>query len=202
MSSLGQTRVRNDRFDRSLGYERGRGVAVFALWQLVKAVFFRPAFPWPSRLRVALLRAFGAEVGRGVYIKPQVNIHLPWKLRLGDHAWLGEEAFILNFEPISIGAHACVSQRAFLCGGNHDYRDEGMRYRNAPIVVGDGAWIGAQAFVGPGVEVGVDAVITAGSVLLQKAEPGRVYAGNPAVAKAWRWKAERPSGGREPGGPA
>jgi putative colanic acid biosynthesis acetyltransferase WcaF len=183
-----KTKLRNDLFDNRAGFVRGRSVGVFALWQLVKWFFFRTVFPWPSILKVFLLRVFGATIGGGVCIKPQVNIHLPWKLVVGDHAWIGEEVFILNFEPIKIGAHACISQRAFLCGGNHDYRDPAMCYRNAPIIVEAGAWVGAQVFVAPGVTVGKEAVISAGSVLLKNAEAGRIYAGNPAEPKGWRWK--------------
>lgn len=179
--------IRNDLFDGSLGYERGRSFVVFAVWQLVKWAFFRTVFPWPSALKVGLLRLFGANIGQGVVIKPQINIHMPWKLTVGDFAWLGEEVFILNFEPICIGSHACISQRAFLCAGNHDYRDVSMRYRNSPITIEEGAWIGSQVFVAPGVTVGREAVISAGSVLLKPAEPQRIYAGNPAVATGWRW---------------
>lgn len=182
-----RTQVRNDLFDRHSGFNRGRSAWVMALWQLVKWAFFRTTLPWPSSVKILLLRAFGAKVGKGVNLKPQVNIHLPWKLELADHVWIGEEAYILNFELVRVGAHACISQRAMLCGGNHDFRDPSMRYRNAPITVEDGAWIGAQVFVGPGVIIGKEAVISAGSVLLKDAEPGRIYAGNPAQAKGWRW---------------
>ncbi|HTJ78206.1 MAG TPA: WcaF family extracellular polysaccharide biosynthesis acetyltransferase [Rariglobus sp.] len=185
------TRVRNDLFDASQGFDRGRPVWVFALWQLIKWMFFRTIFPWPSALKVWLLRVFGAEVGAGVCIKPQVNIHLPWKLELGDHAWIGEEAFILNFEPVKIGAHACISQRAFLCGGNHDFRDPAMCYRNAPIVIGAGAWIGAQVFVASGVTIGDEAVVTAGSVVTQNMPAGMICGGNPCVPIKARWPADR-----------
>lgn len=168
-------RVRNDLFDSHRGYERGRGWLVFAMWQLCKWLFFRTIFPWPSWVKVVWLRGFGARVGEGVYLKPQVNIHLPWKLKIGAHAWIGEEVFLLNLEPIEIGAHACVSQRAFLCTGNHDYRDPAMSYRNAPIWIGAGAWIGAQTFVGPGVRVGEEAVVPAGSVVTRDVPGGVVW---------------------------
>lgn len=180
-------RVRNDLFDARLGFERGRPVVVFALWQVVKWAFFKTTFPWPSGLKVWALRAFGARVGVGVCIKPRVNIHLPWKLEIGDHAWIGEEAFILNFEPVVIGAHACVSQRAFLCGGNHDYRDPAMKYRNGPIVIGAGAWVGAQGFVAPGVRIGDEAVVTACSVVLRDLPAGMICSGNPCVPVKARW---------------
>ena len=187
MASLSR-RVRNDIFEATVGFNRGRSILVMALWQLVKWAFFKTVLPWPSGVKARLLRAFGARVGRGVCIKPQVNIHLPWKLEVGDYAWIGEEAFILNFEPIKIGAHACVSQRAFLCGGNHDYRDSAMSYRNRPITVGDGAWVGAQVFVAPGVTVGAEAVATAGSVVLNDLPAGMICSGNPCVPVKARWR--------------
>ena len=184
------TKVRNDLFDPSQGLDRGRSKMIEAAWYLVKCLFFLSPFPWPIRWRVILLRAFGATVGVGVYVKPRVNIHFPWKLRMGDHAWIGEEAFILNFEPVAIGAHACISQRAFLCTGNHDFRDPAMSYRNQPIVISDGVWIGAQCFVGPGVTIETDAVVTAGSVVLSNLPAGMICSGNPCAARTPRWRHE------------
>jgi putative colanic acid biosynthesis acetyltransferase WcaF len=186
--TLNTMRVRNDLFDPKRNFSRGRPFLVFALWQVTKWMFFRTVFPWPSRVKLFWLRVFGAKVGLGAYMKPQVNVHFPWKLEIGDFAWIGEEVFILNFEPIRIGSHACISQRAFLCAGNHDFRDPGMSYRNRPVVVEDGAWVGAQVFVGPGVTVGAEAVISAGSVLLKDAEAGLVYSGNPAKPTGPRWR--------------
>ena len=182
------TKIRNDCFDSRCGYSRSRSIGVFFVWQIVKCLFFKTVFPWPSAVKALLLKAFGAKIGRGVCIKPQVNVHLPWKLEVGDHAWIGEEAFILNFEAVRIGAHACISQRAFLCGGNHDFRDPAMSYRNGPITVCDGAWVGAQAFVAPGVTIGIDAVATAASVVLRDLPAGMVCSGNPCVPIKPRWR--------------
>ena len=167
-----------------------------ALWYLVKVIFFLSALPWPSGLKRGLLCAFGATVGRGVYIKPRVNVHFPWKLRVGDNVWIGEEANIINFEPVDIGPHVCISQRAFLCCGNHDYRHPAMPYRNAPITVSDGAWVGAQVFVAPGVTIGVDAVATAGSVVTKDLPAGMVCTGNPCVAVKRRWRDEQANDGK------
>lgn len=173
------TIVRNDLFDRTRGLDRGRPLAVEALWHLCKCCLFLTALPVPSRLKCFVLRRFGAHIGKGVVIKPQVKILFPWKLTVGDFAWIGEEAFILNFEPVTIGAHCCISQRVFLCGGNHDYRQVDMPYRNGPIAVQDGAWVGAQVFVAPGVTIGSEAVITAAAVVTRD-QPGKmVCGGNP-----------------------
>lgn len=179
--------VRLDRFDASVGMVRGRSRSVEAAWYVVKVLFFLTAVPWPSRLKVALLRRFGAEVGDGVLIRPRVNIHMPWKLCLGDHCWIGEDVWILNLEPVVVGSHCTISQRAFLCTGNHDYRSTDMRYRNDPITVGDGAWIGAQVFVAPGVEIGAEAVVQAGSVVARSVGPAQVFSSQPGSSIRPRW---------------
>jgi putative colanic acid biosynthesis acetyltransferase WcaF len=120
--------------------------------------------------------------------KPRVNIYLPWRLEIGSHCWIGEEVFILNYAGVRIGSHACISQRAFLCTGNHDYRDPEFAFRGGPISVGDGVWIGAAVFLAPGVSVGDEAVVGAGSVVLKDLPPGMICSGNPAEPKSARWK--------------
>jgi putative colanic acid biosynthesis acetyltransferase WcaF len=149
-------------------------------------VFLSP-LPFPSQLKCSLLRIFGARVGQGVVIKPRVNVHFPWKLEIGNHAWIGEEVFILNFEPVVIGAHCCISQRAFLCTGNHDYRQPDMPYRNRAITVGDGAWVGAQVFVAPGVTIGREAAISAGSIVNRNLPARMICSGNPCAPVKARW---------------
>jgi putative colanic acid biosynthesis acetyltransferase WcaF len=181
------TKVRNDLFEAGKGLDRGRSKPVEALWYLLKCLFLISPLPWPSGFKCALLRLFGASIGAGVVIKPRVNIHFPWKLSIGDYAWIGEEVFILNFEPVTIGAHCCISQRAFLCTGNHDYRQINMPFRNRAIQIEDGAWVGAQVFVAPGVKIGSEAVITAGSVVLRRQPERMVCGGNPCVPVKPRW---------------
>jgi len=182
------TRMRLDLFDAARNLDRGRPAWFEAAWYLVKIVFFLSAMPWPSSLKCNLLRAFGAKIGSRVVIKPRVNVHFPWRFEVGDHSWIGEEVFILNFEPVQIGSHACVSQRAFLCTGNHDFRDEHFSFRSAPIRVRDGAWVGGAVFVGPGVEIGDETVVTAGSVVLKSLPAGMVCGGNPALPHSPRWR--------------
>jgi putative colanic acid biosynthesis acetyltransferase WcaF len=180
--------MRLDQFNPERGLDRGRSKAFEAGWYLVKCAFFLSALPWPQSLKRGLLRAFGAQIGDGVVIKPRVNIHFPWKLEVGEHAWIGEEVFILNFELVRIGAHACISQRAFLCGGNHDYRQADFPYRNGPITVGPGAWVGAQAFLAPCVNLAAEVVISAGSVVTESMPAAMICAGNPARPLKPRWR--------------
>lgn len=175
-------------FDPSAGLDRGAGKFKEMLWYLTKVLFFLTALPYPSRFKVWLLKMFGAKIGKGTVLKPRVNIHFPWKLSIGDHVWIGEETFLLNFEKLTIGSNVCISQRSFLCGGNHDYRNSSMTYRNGPITLKDGCWVGACCFIGPNVTIGEDTVITVGSIIVDDQEGGTVVT-RPAVTKTKRrWK--------------
>lgn len=167
------------KFNSRAGLDRGRSRFVEICWYIIKIIFFLSAIPWPNRIKRIILLVFGAQVGNGVIIKPRVNIHFPWKLSIGNNSWIGEEVFILNFEPISIGDNVCVSQRAFLCGGNHDYKEPTFRYRNGPIVLEDEAWVGAQTFIAPNVIIEKGAVVTAGSIVYQSQPADKVCSGNP-----------------------
>jgi putative colanic acid biosynthesis acetyltransferase WcaF len=182
------TQVRQDTFNPKVGLDRGASKVKELCWILVRAIFFQSALPWPRAMKRGLLRLFGAKVGSGVVIKPRVTIHFPWKLEIGDHSWIGEEVFILNFEPCKIGSHCCISQRAFLCGGNHDFCAPDFKYRNGPITVEDGAWVGAQSFVAPDVVIGTECVVTAGSVVTQPLPEKMICSGNPCQPVKPRWK--------------
>lgn len=175
-------------FNSNYKLERGASRIKEIFWYIIKVFFFLSAFPFPNTFKAKLLRLFGATVGTGLIIKPRVNIHFPWKLVIGDHVWIGEEAFLLNFELLTIGNNVCISQRSFLCGGNHDFRDTAMSYRNGPITLNDGSWVGASCFVGPNVVVGTDSVITAGSVVTSNLEGNGIFRGNPAIRVGTRWK--------------
>jgi len=173
-------RVDLSRFDNST-FDRGASRLKEACWLLVRWLFFAPSWLPANRLRCWLLRRFGAKVGRGVVIKPGVKILFPWRLRIGDFVWIGEDAYLLNLVPITIGSHVCISQRAFLCTGNHDYRSPAFDLAAEAILIEDGGWIGSATWVGPGVTAGTHSVLTAGSVATRDLSPYMVYQGNPAV---------------------
>ena len=150
------------------------------LWGLLSPLF--RCSPRPCRCwRNFLLRIFGAKVGKNVHIDPSVRIFIPWNLKIGDWSSVGFEALLYNLGPLTIGEKVTVSQRAHLCGGSHDYRSATMNLIKAPIVIGDGAWICADAFIGPGVKVGRGAVVGARAVVVKDVGEGAVVAGNPAV---------------------
>jgi putative colanic acid biosynthesis acetyltransferase WcaF len=102
-------------------------------------------------------------------------------LEVGHHAWIGEDVWIDNLDQVTIGAHACVSQGAYFCTGNHDWSDPAFGLITRPIVVEPCAWIGAMAVLCPGVVVGEGGVITAGTVAARAVASREIHYGNPST---------------------
>ena len=151
------------------------------IWYFTNVVFFiNPLNIW-SGSKVAMLRLFGAKVGRGVIIKPGVNIKYPWNLEIGNHVWIGERAWIDNLDNITIGDNVCVSQGAFLLCGNHHYKKPTFDLIVQPIVLEEGVWIGARAIVAPGVLCKSHSILTVNSLAQGVLEPYGIYQGVPAV---------------------
>jgi putative colanic acid biosynthesis acetyltransferase WcaF len=127
-----------------------------------------------------LLRLFGAQVGEGVIVRPSVSVPYPWKLKIGDYAWIGDDAVLYSFGQITIGANAVVSQKCYLCAGTHDYRKPAFDIEAYPIVVEDEAWVAADVFVAPGVTIGRGAVVGSRSSVFGDLPPMMVCVGSPA----------------------
>ncbi|MBM3499212.1 MAG: colanic acid biosynthesis acetyltransferase WcaF [Armatimonadetes bacterium] len=168
------------------GYSTGRGPLTVLLWWLVQDTLFRwsprPAYGW----RRLLLRLFGADIAGGVRIRPTARIEFPWRLRIGAHSTVGDDAWLYTLAPITLGAHCTVSQRAFLCTGSHDPDDPHMTLQVAPITLGDGVWVAAEVFVAPGVEIGAETAVGARSTVLRSLPAGMVCFGSPCEPRRER----------------
>ncbi len=172
-------------FDNSW-YRPGRSTVWQLLWFFIGLPLLRCSFLPFSGFRVRLLRAFGATVGHGVVIKPGVRVKYPWRLTVGNDCWLGEDCWIDNLVAVSLGNDVCVSQGAYLCTGNHDWSDPAFALIAKSIVLNDGAWVGAKAFLAPGVVVGECAVAAAGSVIYKNIADFEIHAGNPGAFVRYR----------------
>lgn len=164
---------------RARKYSRAE-LAGRVLWSFAYPLFrFSPRLLWSWRN--AMLRVFGASIGRQVRIFPTVDIIIPWNLTIGDYATVGDRVILYALGPISIGPRATVSQGAHLCAGTHSYRDPDFPLIKSPIQVGEGAWICADAFIGPDVIVGEYAIVGARGVATRNVDPWTIVAGNPAT---------------------
>jgi putative colanic acid biosynthesis acetyltransferase WcaF len=173
-------RVDLSSFDNSW-YSPGRSFPVRALWMLVSRLFLLTGFPWPSAIKAALLRAFGARVGRRVVLKPHLHVKYPWHLTVGDHSWLGEGVWIDSLGPVRIGSDACLSQGVMVETGNHDWSKPTFDLLVEEVVIEDGAWAAVRSLLLPGARLASHAVLGAGSVLSGDTEPYGIYVGVPAT---------------------
>lgn len=149
-------------------------------WHYTSCLFFKNGlFPFYG-LKVVILRLFGATIGKGVLVKPYVNIKYPWLLVMHDNIWVGEQVWIDNLAKVTIESNVCLSQGCFLLTGNHDYTKTSFDLMVGEIIIQNGAWVGAKSIVCPGVTCGIGSVLTAGSLANKDLEPGWIYQGNPA----------------------
>lgn len=149
------------------------------LWMLIGPLFaVIPRFvQYPKQL---ILRAFGAKVGRNVRIYSGVRIAQPWNLELGDEVTIGEGVRLYNLGRIEVQAGAMISQYAHLCAGTHDYTLNNMPLIKGGIRIGEGCWICAEAFIGPGCTIGPFSIVGARAVVLKSFRAFSIVGGNPA----------------------
>ena len=161
-------------------YNPGNPVKRFLWYFFNVTIMLNPLNPF-SGLKKLVLKMFGAKIGKGVVIKPRVNIKYPWKLRVGNHVWIGEKVWIDNLAEVKIENHVCISQGAMLLCGNHNYKKSSFDLIARSIRLKEGCWIGAYAVVCPGVICKSHSILSVNSVATQSLDAYYIYQGNPAV---------------------
>jgi putative colanic acid biosynthesis acetyltransferase WcaF len=150
-----------------------------ALWEFCWAVFCswtpKPANPW----RLFWLRVFDAKIEGTPFVHQRARIAIPWNLTLHDRACLGDRANAYSLGEIEIGARATVAQEVYLSTGSHDFAQASFPLVVAKISIGEDAFVGARAFVLPGVTIGARAIVGACSVVTHDVPNDAIAAGNP-----------------------
>ena len=161
---------------------RGRPSWFVQLWWIVQATLFRwspqVAFGW----RRWLLRLFGARIGRGVLIRPSVEVTYPWKLTVGNWSWIGDHATLYTLGEITIGDNVVISQHSYICSASHDYTAPAFDIYTRAVKIESEAWLASGVFVSPGVCIGHGAVVGARSLVLSDLPEMMLCAGHPAKA--------------------
>ena len=149
------------------------------LWEFCWVIFCiwtpKPFNPW----RLFWLRVFDAKIDGAPFVHQRARIAIPWNLTLHDRACLGDRANAYNLGEIEIGARATVAQEAYLSTASHDFSRAEMPLTSAKITIGEDAFIGARAFVLPGITIGPRSVIGACSVVTKDIPADVIAAGNP-----------------------
>jgi acetyltransferase-like isoleucine patch superfamily enzyme len=172
-----------------------------------------PLMFMPTQLISPVLQEYGAQVGERVRFRSPLTIHNSdinssqyyRNLTVGSDCYFGRELFLDLQDRIVIGNDVTISHRVMIMthtdAGTSPLKDEVIRTSQAAVVIGRGAYIGAQVTILEGVEVGECAVIGAGAVVTKSVPPYSVYAGVPAkqIKTFAATPAELPAGGGERG---
>lgn len=136
-----------------------------------------------NRARAAALRLGGVAVGAGTTFGGRVEVVGTAELRIGSTCWINGGCYFDVSAPIVVGDRVALAQEVMILTNTHEMGTHDARaaeLRRAPVVIGDGVWIGARAIVLPGVTVGAGAVVGAGAIVTRDVEPDTVVAGVPA----------------------
>jgi putative colanic acid biosynthesis acetyltransferase WcaF len=159
---------------------RGRPAWVVQLWWITQSTLFGCSPQFLYGWRRFLLRLFGAKIGQNVLLRPTIRVTFPWKVKIADHVWIGDNAVLYSLGPIEIGENAVISQRSYLCTGSHDAESLEFTIFTKPIRIEREAWVAMDVFVAPGVTIGAGAVIGARSSVFYDIPAGMVALGCPA----------------------
>ena len=146
------------------------------VWLLLCSWTPKPANAW----RLFWLKAFGAKLYGRPFVHQRARIQIPWNLVMHDRAALGDRTNAYTLGRIEIMEHATVAQEAYLCTGTHAFDNPSKNLITSPITIGAHAFIGARAFVMPGVNIGENAIIGACSVVTRDVLANKTVKGNPA----------------------
>ena len=145
-------------------------------WGLLCSWTPKPLYRW----RNVVLSMFGAKISGVPFVHQKARIQIPWNVELKHQASVGDRAVLYSLGPIIICEEAVVAQESYVCTVSHDFTQPHEPLTTAPIYICRGAFIGARAFVMPGITIGERAVVGAMSLVIRDVEPGTIVAGNPA----------------------
>jgi maltose O-acetyltransferase len=140
-----------------------------------------------NRLRAAVLRRVGFQIGRGTVFWGTPTItgagNIYPRLVIGEYCWMNVGCFLDLSAPILIGDRVALGHQVLLMTGTHELGDGRRRagpFYAAPITIEDGAWLGSRATILPGVTVGAGAIVAAGAMVTKDVPPHTLVAGIPA----------------------
>lgn len=139
---------------------------------------------WPIRARGALFRLFGVRISRRARVFPGTRI-VGRGLTIGAGSFVNSGCYLDASDALEIGRDVHLGPRVTILTVSHHLAGPERRaggLRTAPVLIEDGAWIGAGSMVLPGVTVHAGAVVAAGAVVTEDCAADSLYAGVPARA--------------------
>ena len=143
---------------------------------------FNMSRPSEVEYRDKIIRKVFAEVGNNCYIEPPFHANWGCNMHVGNNFYSNFNLTVVDDADIYIGDNVMIAPNVVIATGTHPIcpklREKGYQY-NLPVHIGNRVWIGAGTIILPGVTIGDDSVIGAGSVVTKNIPSGVVAVGNP-----------------------
>ncbi len=136
----------------------------YLTWYLINVGFVNTQIP-SSKLKIFILKLFGAKIKTGVIINSKINIKFPWNLSIGSDCWIGNDVWIDNTEMVTIGNDCCISQGVYIVTGNHDFKKQSFDYYGKKVEIESHSWIGAKSIICPGAKIREGSFVKIGSII-------------------------------------
>ncbi|SFC85202.1 sugar O-acetyltransferase [Pseudoalteromonas denitrificans] len=138
----------------------------------------------PSRGNLKRLKSLFKECGQDVFIESGFHCDYADQLTLGDRVYININCTILDGGEVRIGEDSLIGPNVQILTVTHDINPtERLKKNNyaQEVTIGKNVWIAAGVIILPGVKIGDNSVIGAGSLVSKNVDPDSLYLGNPAV---------------------
>ena len=145
-------------------------------WLILCSWTPKPANGW----RIFILKLFGAKIYGNPFVHQRARIQIPWNLTMHHKSCLGDRANAYSLGKIEISEYTTIAQEAYICTGTHAFGSYTMNLITSPVKIGGNVFVGARAFIMPGVTIGDYAIVGASTVVTKDVESWTIVGGNPA----------------------
>ncbi|SIN78290.1 sugar O-acetyltransferase [Algoriphagus halophilus] len=139
--------------------------------------------PEDPELRVQLVRELLGKAGKNIWIEPPFFCDYGYNIEVGDDCYFNFNCVVLDVTPVKMGDRVLVAPHVQFYAATHPTqakaRGELWEF-GKPITIGSDVWIGGGSIICPGVTIGDNSIVAAGSVVTKDVPPGVIVGGNPA----------------------
>ncbi len=161
-----------------------------AIWLVIQKTLFRIIPHKFNFFRIRLLKLFGAKIKSNCFIHPSATIYMPWNFEMGEYSSIDFDSIIYSLGKVKIGNYVSISYKTNINTGSHDISDPEFKLLTKETFICDGAFIGTESYLSPGVKIGIMSVIGARSVVTKDMPDEMICVGNPCKPIKKRLKKE------------
>lgn len=163
---------------------------VYIFCRVINSIYYKIKKYLEKVRYISLLPKF-SYIGDSIYLDSGIKIYQPENISIGEGTYIGQEVTLNAADKISFGENCGIASGSYFMTWNHAIDKKVVELRatgkeSAPISVGDGAWVGYNAIILPGVKIGTGAVVGAGAVVTNDVPDWTVVVGVPASPIAVR----------------